>query len=73
MPIDIAELRKLTVAERLQLVDDIWESLSADAEEAPLTAAQLAEVRFRHAEHLSDPGSALPWEQLLAEGLARAA
>lgn len=73
MHIDIAELRKLSVAERLQLVDDIWESIAADAEDAPLSAAHLAEVRSRRAEHLGDPASAVTWEQVLAEGLARAA
>lgn len=72
MSIDIAELRKLSVAERLQLVDDIWESIAVDTEDAPLTAAQLAEVRLRRQEHERDPASAVPWEQVLAEGLARA-
>lgn len=73
MHIDITELRKLSVAERLQLVDDIWESIAADADEAPLTAAQLDEARSRREEHLGDPASAVSWESVLAEGLARAA
>lgn len=73
MHIDITELRKLSVAERLQLVDDIWESIAADADEAPLTAAQLDEARSRREEHLDDPASAVSWESVLAEGLARAA
>jgi putative addiction module component (TIGR02574 family) len=73
MPIDIAELRKLTVAERLQLVDDIWESIAVDADASPLTAEQLSEARARRAEHLQDAASAVPWEHVLAEGLARAA
>lgn len=73
MHIDINELRKLSVAERLQLVDDIWESIAVDADDAPLTTAQLAEVRSRREEHRGDPASAVAWESVLAEGLARAA
>ncbi|MFT7721503.1 MAG: addiction module protein [Roseateles sp.] len=72
MAIDIAELRKLTVAERLQLVDDIWESIAADTDDAPLSAPQLAEVRLRREEHRREPANTVPWEQVLAEGLARA-
>lgn len=73
MQIDIAELRKLTVAERLQLVDDIWESIAADADGGAITSEQLAEVQARRAEHARDAQSAIPWEHILAEGLARAA
>lgn len=58
---------KLPVAERLDLVEAIWDSL-ADSPEAEtalaLTDEQRAELDRRLAEHLQDPSSAIPWEEV---------
>lgn len=71
MNIDITELRKLSVAERLQLVEDVWDSIAADTPEAlPLSAAQLCELQRRRDEHAADPGGAIAWEDVRAELLA---
>jgi putative addiction module component (TIGR02574 family) len=42
----IDELRKLSVAERIQLVEDLWDSIAADSD-LPLTDAQKAELDRR--------------------------
>lgn len=63
-----AELLKLSVAERLQLVGDIWDSIAADAPgSVELTEAQRRELRRRLAEHDTDPASAIPWAQVRDE------
>lgn len=71
MSIDLAELRKLSVAERIQLAEDLWDSIALDAAQAPgLTEAQRRELQRRLGEHDADPASAVPWEQVRAELLA---
>jgi putative addiction module component (TIGR02574 family) len=62
--VPIEELLKLTVAERIQLVEDLWDSIAADPEGLPLTDQQKREIDRRLAEHDEDPSSAVPWEQV---------
>jgi putative addiction module component (TIGR02574 family) len=53
-----ARILKLSVAERLQLVGDIWDDIAADAPESvELTEAQRRELRRRLAEHDAEPDS----------------
>jgi putative addiction module component (TIGR02574 family) len=62
---------RLTVAERLALVQEIWDSIAAEVEQTPLTEAQRLEVDRRLAAHRANPQAAIPWEQVEAEALAR--
>ena len=72
MSIDLAELRKLSVAERIQLAEDLWDSIALEPAEAPgLTDAQRQELQRRLREHERDPSTAVPWEQVRAELMAR--
>lgn len=58
----------LSVSERLQLVEDIWDSIAAeDPAAAALTPAQLQELQARLDAHSADPSSAVPWDQVRAE------
>jgi len=58
----------LSVAERIQLVEDIWDSIVAEnPEAAALTAAQLQELQTRLDAHDQDPSSAVPWEKVRSE------
>jgi putative addiction module component (TIGR02574 family) len=61
------EILKLSPAERIQLVEDIWDSIAADAESVPpLTDAQIAEIERRIAEHEKNPGRAKSWDEVRA-------
>lgn len=62
---------RLSVAERVRLVQDIWDSIAQDVEASPLTEAHKREVDRRLAAHRADPTAAIPWEQAEAELLAR--
>ena len=66
--VSIENLLKLSVAERVQLVGELWDSIAADADAFPLTEAHKAELDRRLADHEADPDSAIPWEQV-REGL----
>ena len=61
-PLD--ELLKLTVAERIQLAEDLWDSIAAKPDALLLTDTQRAEIERRLVEHDRDPESAIPWEEV---------
>lgn len=59
----LTELLKLPAGDRADLAMSLWESLS-DAEregELELSDAERAELDRRWAQHLENPGSAIPW------------
>ncbi len=62
----LSQLLKLSADDRAELAMALWESLS-DSEretELALTDAQAAEIDRRWAEHLANPGSAVPWSDV---------
>ena len=65
------ELFKLSTAERLELVEELWDSIAADAEldseVLPLSDEQKAELDRRIAAHRADPSRVIPWEQVREE------
>ncbi|MEX0744765.1 MAG: addiction module protein [Phycisphaeraceae bacterium] len=61
------DYRKLPIPARIQLVEDIWDSIANDARTLPLTDELRAELDRRWAEHERDPSSAIPWEQVRSE------
>lgn len=69
--LESAGIDKLSVAERIALVQAIWDSIAAEVESLPLTEAQRQEVDRRLATHRANPQAAIPWEQVEAEALAR--
>lgn len=68
MPAIPAELAKLSITERIQLVEDLWDSIVAEAPEAiPLTDAQRAELRRRWQAYRADPAAAASWSEVRGE------
>ena len=61
--IAMAELKKLPIAERLQLVEDLWDSIVEDQQQLPDPPELIEELQRRHAAYLVDPSSALPMEE----------
>jgi len=64
--IDMEAIRRLSIPERVQLVQDIWNTLQPTVEQLPLTEEQKAVVDRRLEEHRRDPSSAVPWEEVKA-------
>jgi len=63
----LADLLELTPAERIQLAEDLWDSVNASPESMPgLTAEQLEVVERRLGEHAADPAGGIPWEDVRA-------
>jgi putative addiction module component (TIGR02574 family) len=62
---------RLSVEERLTLVQEIWDSIVADGQRPPLSDAKLKELRRRVAEDDANPDDVIPWEVVKAQALAR--
>jgi putative addiction module component (TIGR02574 family) len=65
-PATRSELLKLSEAERIQLAQDLWDSIPPASEALPLSAEQLRAMGERLAEHLADPSSAIPADEARA-------
>ena len=59
MSIRSEELKHLPLSERLQLVEDLWESIAADLAASPLPESLRAEMDARLAAYLADPSASL--------------
>jgi len=60
----IREILKLSVSERIQLVEEIWDSIAAHPERLPVTGAQKAELDRRLADYRANPGQGRTWEEV---------
>jgi putative addiction module component (TIGR02574 family) len=60
------ELLKLSVEERLEFVQELWDSIAADCEREPhpLTDEQRQDLERRLAEADSDPTGGAPWQEV---------
>lgn len=57
----------LSVRERLELIDQIWDSLPVSVEPPDVPDWHLAELVRRRAEADSRPGEGKPWREVLAK------
>jgi putative addiction module component (TIGR02574 family) len=62
----LAELLRLPANRRVEIAMALWESLTEAEREAELTLTpeQEAELDRRLAEHVANPGSAIPWDEV---------
>jgi putative addiction module component (TIGR02574 family) len=61
-----AELLKLEVAERLELIEELWEHRRGSPSDlVPLTDDERALLDARLQDHRANPGAASPWAEIL--------
>jgi putative addiction module component (TIGR02574 family) len=65
------QARELSVEERIELVEAIWDSIAASNAAPPLTEAQKVELDRRLADHEANPDDVIPWEEVKADAIAR--
>jgi len=65
-------LDRLSIEERLQVADAIWDSVVHEVETSPLPEWQRAELERRLADSVANPDAVRPWSDVEAEALARA-
>ena len=62
---EFQHLEKLPLAERIQLVEDLWDSIAqTSGEDLPVPEWQKAELERRRQEYLRNPESAKPWSEI---------
>jgi putative addiction module component (TIGR02574 family) len=61
MTISMDDIRKLSVSERIQLVEDIWDTIASSREEVALTDRQRHELDRRLDEYAKDPSAGRTW------------
>jgi putative addiction module component (TIGR02574 family) len=66
----LKELLELTPAERIELAEELWDSIEP-AEMPPLTTEQKQEIERRYAEHVRNPDRGSSWEDVKTRLLAR--
>ena len=59
-----SQINRLSAAEKVELLDTVWESLEADA--LSLTDVQQAELDYRITRHEQNPSDVIPWQQVKA-------
>lgn len=60
------EIRSLSVADRLRLIEEVWDSLAETPEAIPVTDAQRKELARRRRIHARNPSAAKPWAEVRA-------
>ena len=63
-PVSIKDVLTLTPAERILLVEEIWDSLSSHPEAVELTQAQRDELDARLKAHEQDPSVGSSWQDV---------
>ena len=64
MNTQFSEILQLSVAERIQLVEDIWDSIATVPEAVSLTEEQQAELERRLETYRANPNEGISWNDL---------
>ena len=62
--ITVADVLEMPVAERILLVEDIWNSTNAYPEAISLTAEQRDELDLRVRDYHDHPDTSIPWDEV---------
>ena len=60
----LSEILDLSITERIQLIQDVWDSIAAEPEELPLTDEERQEMDRRLADVEANPGGGRPWAEV---------
>ena len=64
MSTQLIDILQMSVAERIQLAEDIWDSIAAVPEALPLTDAERQELDRRLEAYAQNPGEGIPWNEI---------
>ena len=64
MSTQLSEILQMSIEERIQLVEDIWDSVAAFPEAVPMTDAQRQELDRRLEAYAQNPNDGISWDEL---------
>lgn len=64
MSTPVAEILEMSVADRLRIVGDIWDSIAADSKDLELSDELRNELDRRLEAYKADPDAGVTWEEL---------
>lgn len=67
----IPDVSRLTAAQKLLLVSELWDDLAAHPTEVPVSREQIAELDRRMEDYRRDPSQATSWEAIQKRLLVR--
>jgi len=59
-----SQISQLSVPEKIQLVEDLWDDIAAHPESLPMPEWQKTELDQRKSEHKNNPSAASNWEDV---------
>lgn len=62
--IDIPQIKKLSIPEKILLVEDLWDNISSEESAIPVPQSHMKELDSRLARHKSSPGELLSLDEL---------
>ena len=63
-PLTAADALSLSIPERIQLVEDIWDTIAAQGDAVELTPEEKAVVDARLEAYHKDPSAGAPWAEV---------
>ena len=67
----LAPIFQLSRVEKLQLMEELWDSIAQEESQQPLAQWKIEELNRRKEAFQKDPSTALSWEQVKASILRR--
>ena len=61
------DIDQLTLGERLELIEQLWDSVRTHPDGVPVNAGERELIEARRADHRRDPSTSVPWETVRAE------
>lgn len=73
MPVSLQSLgiANLGIEDRLSLIEELWNSITAESHGFALSETQRAELSRRIAEYEDNPDDTIPWDEVKASALDR--
>jgi putative addiction module component (TIGR02574 family) len=62
--VSLSEVFQMPVADRIRLVQALWDSIAQDPSKIPVTAEQRTLLERYYSEYLANPGEVLPWSEV---------
>ncbi|MDO8445348.1 MAG: addiction module protein [Deltaproteobacteria bacterium] len=61
---DIPEIARLSIPEKILLVEELWDTIASDEEEIPIPQSHIEELERRFKRHVMNPGNLLSLDEL---------